>query len=459
MHLSIILVIVYWFCYFVKHGMSSIIVPLFFTLMFIPKINLLQISSISTTGIRIDDFIALILLLNAILHSYTYKNSKIKWGINILLLISLSNLLSVFVGVIKGYDNRIFFSIMVILRRVEYFSFIFTGVYVAYKSKNFYKVFIREFTMLNIGYMIVAIMQLSGKCSYAVSGADTGGSIGRVAVSTFNGYYEYGQFLCFSCVVYLCDFLARRHYKSMIMLLMTLLMIFLTKSRTSLVSALLLMFLIIYLPIKERSTNALQISRILGIIIVISTIFFFFMGIFSIKNIGRFGTINIFELTANLYNNLTNNNFFTYAKMIRHNISETEMMERITDVSASMRFFKWGAAISGFRENIILGYGIGVTHVMDGNYIKLLAETGLLGFILWMKMYTHYMNICKRKIKDSLMIKSTYYMMMSTLIASVFIDMFEASKPMELLWFTIGAVLQTARKNESRRILWQDCYL
>jgi O-antigen ligase len=116
-------------------------------------------------------------------------------------------------------------------------------------------------------------------------------------------------------------------------------------------------------------------------------------------------------------------------------------LDKVTDWSAAVRFLKWFAATDGFRLNPVLGYGTGVTHVMDGNYIKLLAETGIAGTALWLGFYGYFMKAVGKFRRRTKLGKALLFIMVSILLNSVLIDMFEASKPMEMLWLMVGGVL------------------
>ena len=112
-------------------------------------------------------------------------------------------------------------------------------------------------------HIVLAALQVLGKASYIVNGADAGDYFQRAAVSTFNGYYEYGQFLCFGCAVYICEALrvptgVRPHggrvpvvpsrWVSVVMLGLSLVMLALSRSRSSLVIGVLLVLMAVFFP-------------------------------------------------------------------------------------------------------------------------------------------------------------------------------------------------------------------
>ncbi len=97
--------------------------------------------------------------------------------------------------------------------------------------------------------------------------------------------------------------------------------------------------------------------------------------------------------------------------------------------------------MDGFRQSPFFGYGTGVTQVADGNYFKLLGEGGLLGSFLWMTFFGYYLITVWQQRKRISIARSVFYMMVSILLACLAFDMFEASKPMEMLYLAIGLVI------------------
>ena len=447
--LSGAMLLLYWIRYVIrKRKEQPLAVPILFTCFFLPKINLLKVSSISTAGIRVDDFLALALLILAVTDVRTWKNKHIRRGILFLIALSAVSLLSVLLSRIRGYDNQILLSILIVIRRFEYFSFALTGIYIVHRLKNPYKTFLGEFTLMSAMHVLPGILQVLGKCTYAVSGTESADFFQGLAISTFNGYYEYGMFLCFGCAVFMCDFLKHRNKISFVMIPVTLAMLVVSKSRSGLVVGLFLILLAVFFPIRKRMTcPALAIGGY-GILGVAGIGVLLASGLFEFSAVGRFGTMSLDALRAYWKDLLVNwGNFPQYLRMIREGYFEFDAIDdlgylyKIADWSAATRFLKWGAALDGFRMYPVLGYGSGLTHVMDGNYIKLLGETGLLGTGLWLGFYGYFMHTVYQVRKQTKLGKALFLMMIGVLISSLFLDMFEASKPMELLWLIVGGVI------------------
>ena len=465
--LSLVLLGIYWLRWIIwKRKEIPFVVPILFTCFFLPKLNLISVSELSTAGIRIDDFLALILLLVAIMDPATYRNKAIKWGTLVLILLSVVNLLSVFFGRMQGYENQVLLSVLMVIRKFEYCSFALVGIYAARKVKHPYKVFYSEFTWMNLMHILPAVLQVITKVSYAVNGRNLGDYLHGTAVSTFNGYYEYGQFLCFSCAIYICDLLSDREKAriwktripvSLVMLPITLVMLYLSKSRSSLVIGVVLILIAIYFPIRKTVSRTRLIYGGYGAIVILAGVTVLLTGILGLEITSRFGEFDMgnFRTWKELLNR---GNLSEYTWMLRTEyfefvaINKLGYLDKISDWSMANRLMKWGAALDGLKMNPLLGYGMGVTHVMDGNYIRLLGETGLLGTAIWFIFYGGMMRFVWKARNRSRIGKAVLLMMLSILMNSIMIDMFDASKPMEMMWLLVGAVLAFDPKLNGSRI-------
>ncbi len=472
--ISGVLLALYWLRFLVwKRKELPLVIPILFTCVYLPKLNLIQVSSLSTAGIRIDDFLALLLLIVAVMDPATYRNRAVKWGFRMLLLLSVVNLLSVIVGRLKGYDNQVLLSVLMVIRKFEYCSFALAGIYTARKLGNPYKVFYSEFTWLSILLMIPAALQVMGKVTYAVNGTDLGDYLHGTAAATFNGYYEYGQYLCFASAIYICDLLNGQEKAkiwktsipvSLIMLPLTLGILTVSKSRSSLVIGFLLILTAVYFPIRRTVFRSRLIAGGYGGIVLLGALTVLLTGVISVNILGRFGEAFTGDLFGKARVLLSKGDFRRYVTMIRTGLFEYNMIDQwgyldyISDWSMATRFLKWGAALDGFRYNPLLGYGTGVTHVMDGNYIRLLGETGLLGTSVWLVFYFGMMRFVWKFRNQSLLGKAVLLMMLSILLNAVTIDMFDASKPMEILWLLVGGVLASnAIEKSYQGVLYDIC--
>lgn len=129
------------------------------------------------------------------------------------------------------------------------------------------------------------------------------------------------------------------------------------------------------------------------------------------------------------------------------------------DLSFTTRFQgEWPRAIEAFERNILLGSGYGsVSLAVDNNYLRILGEIGILGFVSFLIIFLT-LAIYIKKIWpeiDSNISKSFILGFAAGLIGlalnATLIDVFEASKIAFLLWILMGvvfAILSFYQKNE-----------
>ena len=81
-----------------------------------------------------------------------WKNRYIRRGIEILAVLSAVNLLSLASGLVQGYGNQVLLSILMIIRKFEYFAFVLIGAYAVRrrKMKDPYRTFMNEFTVMSL---------------------------------------------------------------------------------------------------------------------------------------------------------------------------------------------------------------------------------------------------------------------------------------------------------------------
>jgi hypothetical protein len=117
------------------------------------------------------------------------------------------------------------------------------------------------------------------------------------------------------------------------------------------------------------------------------------------------------------------------------------------DVSFTTRFQgEWPRAVEAFKRNILLGSGYSsISLATDGNYLRILGEVGLGGFITFFTIFLVYVLFAYRVLPDidSPIAKSYVLGVMAgifgLMLNAIFIDVFEASKVAYTLWFLVGS--------------------
>lgn len=119
------------------------------------------------------------------------------------------------------------------------------------------------------------------------------------------------------------------------------------------------------------------------------------------------------------------------------------------DLSFTTRFQgEWPRAIDAFERNLLIGSGYGsVSLAVDNNYFRILAETGLLGFISFFVIFLSLGIYIKKVFPDlDSSLSKAFVIGVGAGIAGLafngtLIDVFEASKVAYSLWLLVGITL------------------
>ncbi len=141
----------------------------------------------------------------------------------------------------------------------------------------------------------------------------------------------------------------------------------------------------------------------------------------------------------------------------------------VYDISITTRLQgQWPKAIEAFKRNILTGSGYSTLSVAtDGDYFRMLGETGILGAIAFLGILYYAFTIFLR-LKDKLTYVPRAYVIglfagiVGLLLNAVLIDVFEASKVAYTFWILLGAGVALLdfvdRKNKSYiHVLWNAC--
>lgn len=127
------------------------------------------------------------------------------------------------------------------------------------------------------------------------------------------------------------------------------------------------------------------------------------------------------------------------------------------DRSTSIRLnVEWPRAIRAFLKNPLLGTGYSsITLATDNDYLRMLGETGILGFL---SFFLVFFQIGKELIKSigfqKLSLTEKGYLagvfggLAGTFVTALFIDLFEASKFATIFWLILGLALVLVRNNK-----------
>ena len=404
-------------------------------LAFVPKINLISFS-MTTAGVRIDDFIVLILFLMFLMSIFTKRSIKIesekfKKTRKFIIIYLAVCLISVIVGSIAKTINP-FSGIIYFCRKIEYFLFIYFG-YDFYKSEED-KDFLTKFILVSIIFhFVVAILQYFGFIGAFISGSfEANISRSRIA-SIFNGPYEFAGYLLLLIPFISCNI--KNNAIKIVSFIIIFVCIYLSQSRTSLI-----VFFVILLLQYIAKNNSKNFKKIFIYAFLSIT------SIFIITNIGdiieylpRFETLNLNKMILETKR----------AWMYKDFNSLYGHLSQEGDMSFNIRISKNMSFIDGVIKHPIFGMGLSVVKIAaDCNYIRIAAESGILGLVAFLALISCiYIEFKRGKLSLEQTIK---FQLITLILSAIFIDIFEASKVITFFYFILGASFKQEKLEGSK---------
>lgn len=417
--------------------MNILYIIILLVILFLPKINIINITG-TYIGIRIEDFlVALFVILYVLknkkdifkIDNKSLKNTVVHFAFYILLCI---------ISTISGIVNKnikIIFGLLYLLRKIEYFLFIFMGYDFLKNNKN-EKILFKLLDYSVIIHFVIILLQNIGIIGGILDGNYVATKGGRL-FSTFNGPYELSTYMTLLLPLYYKNIMNSKNdikqiIKSIILVLLIISSVYMSQSRTSLIIAIALLLFIPVFEKKQVITNLVKNNKIKLVVLCIITIILIVAICNLLSNVSRFKTIDISLMIKTLKLSWENKSFDRYTKDGVYIISTED-----TDPSFSIRINKWMSLIDGTMQHPILGLGLSVTkEACDGNYIRILAESGIIGLLAWLGLCISILKSTREK-QNSLCYLANYGMLV-LLMTAIFIDIFEASKIMMLYWFIMG---------------------
>lgn len=413
-----------------------------------PKVSLINIPG-TYVGIRGEDFLALLSIIFVTLFVLLKRKGNIiipdKKMIKILGIYLIICFLSIIYGMAKNYIDSPLVAFMFLFRKIEYFSFIIFG-YLTIRSEKDNKTIIRVIDITLVPILIIGLLQSLGLLGAFTLGNYVSSAQSRI-VSVFSGPWEYSGYLVLLTPIYLTRLLSKKStflnkLYSLCMIGVIAYSLFLTQARISILA---FMFLVLFFIVKSKKIILITFS--FAIMILVATLFDLTEKVLP----ERFNSISISAMVTSTqtafkngdYHDFLNGGYNFYA------------IYGDGDLSFNMRISKWADLLNGVAENPLLGLGLSTTtEAVDGNYVRYLAESGILGFIFWVLLIVSVFKLSKKNNKvssewyTSLLSKTLYFGVISLLIMAIFIDIFEASKIAMFLWMLVGISLKSLKLNQ-----------
>ena len=132
--------------------------------------------------------------------------------------------------------------------------------------------------------------------------------------------------------------------------------------------------------------------------------------------------------------------------------------ELAVQYSSGIRFdVEWPRSVRAFNKNPFLGTGYSsVTLATDNDYLRLLAETGAMGFAVFLLIFLEIgrrVLVFLRKAKPSLeraLVAGLAGGLLGLLANAVFIDVFESSKVAFIFWILMGSLVGLMNISEKK---------
>lgn len=387
----------------------------FVMLLLFPKVNLLSVGG-STTGIRYDDFLILLFLILSFADICEALRNSHKLAVlhAVVIMWAVFGLMSTVIGYLIGTVNSPIVSVLTSVRKYEYFICIFVGYFYfkSYGRKNL----LLTIKISSLILMVLCVLQFFGFVGGFVAGtynAELGFPIG-----VFNGAYEYACISCVFLAIFLYDAF-KRSPVSYLFCLVALLQIVLSQSRTGLMLAVVLVLLMSF----RYSKSIFLLAVVLGVVAIV-----------GLKNtttlLDRFASIDVKRMYQVMVERFASGDYYAALEEL-----PTEYMypNITTDLSFYVRTTKWGAAFDGFRLNPLVGYGPGQLSVLDGSYVKILCEGGIISALIFFALLV----VLFKTYKDN-KCPTCMWILFVLLCFALFIDIFDSSKNMQILWLFTG---------------------
>ena len=408
-----------------KFNYKEVLIVIFFTLICIPKINLISFYG-ESAGLRIDDII-----IFASAFVLFYKNKLIPVKIDRAFLIYY---LFAFIALISYFVNRVFSddpSLFYVIRNLEYFIFFIAGTLLANPLK------LIKFLYTYFVIQVVAIILQYFSLFPAFSSTD--GIIFGYLSGTTGGPWEVATTLSLTSIVILDYLLLNKKYNmSFFMLTFTSLIFLALGQRSPVVSTMLIFLLSIYLRVGFFK-YLINIKRIL-IFLTLPIFYFLFLifqsqGFISDENdlVGRFILIfnssGIITAFVDYYNYIDTDVPNIFARIPIQSWADLSHI----DLSLVQRIEKWAYAIKTFASlmplSIFIGIGPGWSGPsLDSGILRLFIENGLIGAIFY---FSFLYEVFKKN-------RNSIFIILVLLLNMVFIDVNISYKVMALFLFIAG---------------------
>lgn len=435
-----------------KYGVAAVlvIVPLY------PKFPLFNVPG-TYVAIRAEDL--LLAVIASVVLFYFLRNNPQNFfedSLNRAILIFLGvGLLSVLSGIFLTQTVSPHLALLHWARRVEYFVPFFFAFLAIRKGVNplffaevlfivAFAVFVYGWGQAHAGFPVISTQNEEFSKGLALRYIP-----GARLHSTFAGHYDLSAFLLFVFSVMFAIFFAIKNWGYKLLLLLAVLapsfwLMIKTESRVSFVAYLIGVSIVLLLIRKK-----------------LFILPFLVISILLMATVGGLGdrylyTLNVYKEKIMNMNKLMLHPGMVYAqeeaplRQSSEKTVESTSAPIIEDRSTSIRLnVEWPRAIRAFEKNPLLGTGFSsIGLATDNDYLRLLGETGLVGFIsfslIMIRMFARFGRVFRKGFplnSDNAFVAGFMGGALAFLINATFIDVFEASKVAITFWTLAGVAV------------------
>jgi O-antigen ligase len=431
-----------------------------------PKFPLLSVPG-TYVAIRIEDFLIALVLLFWFIYQIKDKNRVIMQSLFWAFVVFwFTGLVSLFSGIFITHSVLPHLGLLHWLRRVEFMMLFWVAVNSISSMKQL-KVMLSVFFLVTFFVIFYGFGQvyLGFKVVSTIDKDFSSGVLSTLAPSgrvnsTFAGHYDLAIFLSYFLILACGAIFYVKKYKEKLgiffIAVLSFILLGFTASRISFFGAIAGLTVVLLL-LKKR--------RMIAILIFISILIV--MVVPQLRNrVTATITINIFQKAQNVYvplptptfspqvdNQRTASERAIREQKLKQGLpidiasgESTDYTELEVGRSLSIRLAdEWPRALNAFYKNPLLGTGYSsLSLATDNDYLRALGETGLIGFISLVLIFSFLFKgfFVKLNTKDQL--KKTVFIVAISIIfdafiTGTFIDILEASKAASIFWILLGA--------------------
>lgn len=431
--LAVLLCIIFAIASFMN--IKNILYIFIFAIILLPKMNMVPIPG-TYIAIRSEDFLLIFVSLTALFYSLLKgKAFTMPKMIFPILFFIFATFLSLIMGIHQNTIINAQLGYLFFLRRIEYIIPFFLAYWIfdegdIAKIKN---VFLATFVIT----AAIAVMQYFQMIGGFYLGEYIS-AVGERIFSTFSGPYEYAFYLAIIFSFCLVEYFRENKGRILAVLIPAYYLLLLTAARITIAS-----FFVgaVILAFMEKKLKLLLI--LLTAVLIVSLI--------ASPNIakGRFFTLfgqeNLPLLTGAIED----------GGALQPDLQSKELLQSEgIDLSTVYRGIKWVSIFRQYMNYPVFGLGPSAFgEAVDGNYLRVLAENGIVGFLAFVWLMGSILIVSYRGYKndrgDELSREYSLFIFVSVLIFlinALVTDVFEASKFAILFWFLTGILFKVVKK-------------